>query len=92
MPKKSTVYYFYADYKTSKPLNCHQIPDWLTLETNWQGYRITTLPWIADVARLLGLLAIEDTPEAWIEYLESLGLRKVTPVCCEAFYEDKLYS
>jgi hypothetical protein len=92
MTQNGIIYCFYADYQISKPLKHTHYPDWLTVETNWQGYRITTVPWVADVARLLGILPIDDTQEGWQIYLEQLGFHKVTPVCCEVFYEDKLYS
>lgn len=89
MSKKGSIYCFRANYEQSKP---YQLPEWLCLESNWQGYRVYTRPWIADVARVLGLLWCEDTPEAWIAYLEDLGFKGVEQVCCEDFWEDKLYS
>ncbi len=92
MTKKGAIYCFYADYQESEPLNKAKVPEWLNIEANWRGYRIMTLPWIADVASILGLLTFENTQEAWKDYLETLGFQKVTPVCCETFYEDKLYS
>ena len=91
MTKKGQIYCFQADYKESTNFDEHSIPDWLSLNVNWQGYCISTVPWVADVARVLGLLPIEDTPEAWVSYLESLGLRGVTPMCCEVFFENRLY-
>ena len=92
MGKQSDIYCFRADLDLSKNFDRTQLPDWLSLDENWRGYNISTLPWIADVAKILGLLHIEeDTTEAWIEYLESLGLRGVESVCCEVMFEDKLY-
>jgi hypothetical protein len=75
----------------SPDFNQRTVPDWISLDENWQGYRISTVPWIADVARVLGILPIEDTPEEWIGYLESLGLKEIIPVSCKDFFEDKLY-
>ncbi|WP_013324539.1 hypothetical protein [Gloeothece verrucosa] len=93
MTKKGNIYCFRANYKQSSTLNERQVPDWLCVDTNWQGYRIHTLPWIADVARALGLLPLEeDSPEAWIMYLESLGLKEVKQVGCEDFWEDRLFA
>jgi hypothetical protein len=91
MPKSSPIYCFHANYEKSKGFNRHAVPEWLTLAESWQGYRISTLPWIADVAKVLGLLQVDDTPESWRAYLESLGLREVTVVACEDFFEDTLY-
>jgi hypothetical protein len=88
MSKKGCIYCFRASYQ---PLDFSHLPQWLSFEVNWQGYQIMTLPWIADVARLLGDLEFEDTPQGWSEYLASLGLENITPVCCEDLWEDKLY-
>ncbi|MGB3240599.1 MAG: hypothetical protein WBB29_20070 [Geitlerinemataceae cyanobacterium] len=86
------IYCFLASWERSTDFDSRHVPDWLELGVNWQGYRISTVPWVADVARVMGLLPIEDTLEEWIFHLESLGLREVTPVCCQDFYEDRLYS
>jgi hypothetical protein len=92
MPNQTKIYCFRANYQSSTSFNPSNIPDWLCLDANWQGYRISTLPWIADVARLLGILPLEEnTLEAWIAYLESLGLKEITPICCEEFFEDTLF-
>ncbi len=91
MVKKGRIYCFQADYRASTQFDENRVPDWLSLEVHWQGYCISTVPWVADVARVLGILPIEDTPEAWISYLESLGLKGVTQVCCEDFFEGRLY-
>ncbi len=87
------MYCFRANYQLSDNFNPNAVPDWLHLESNWQGYRISTVPWIVDVARALGVFPIEDdTLDAWIKYLQSLGLKEITPVCCEEFFADKLFS
>lgn len=85
------MYCFRANYELSTDFNQTNTPDWLSLSENWQGYRITTVPWVADVARALGILSIENNPEQWISHLESLGLKEVVPVCCEELFEDNLY-
>jgi hypothetical protein len=85
------MYCFCANYQASKAFDLEAVPEWLTVESNWQGYRIAINPWIADVARLLGLLTIEDSLEDWLDYLEGLGLQEVVPVNLEDFYESKLY-
>ena len=90
--KPPRIYCFQADYLASQQFNPQEIPAWLSLEVNWQGYRIHTLPWVADVARVLGLLAIEDTPQGWQDYLESLGLAKIRLMDSEEFFEDKSLS
>ena len=91
MASKSPIYCFKAAYSLSTYCDKDQVPDWLSLEVNWQGYRISTVPWVADVAKVLGILEVEDTPEGWLSYLENLGFKKVTQVHCEEFFEDKLY-
>ncbi|MEC4805178.1 MAG: hypothetical protein SAJ12_05650 [Jaaginema sp. PMC 1079.18] len=91
MAKTSQIYCFRANYQKSRTFNPHTLPEWLTLGENWQGYRISTLPWVADVAKVLGQLQVEDTPEGWRTYLESLGLQEVTIVACEDFFADTLY-
>jgi hypothetical protein len=92
MTKSKQIYCFQADCKLSHTFEEHQVPDWLSLEVNWQGYKISTIPWIAEVAQVLGILFLEeDTPESWISYLESLGLRGITQVSCESFFESRLY-
>ena len=89
--KSGSIYCFRANYELSTNFDPDRIPDWLSLGTNWQGYRISTVPWVADVARVLGALNIEDTPEAWVSHLESLGLKEVCQVGCEDLYEDTLF-
>ncbi|ERT06960.1 hypothetical protein M595_3109 [Lyngbya aestuarii BL J] len=91
MSNLSKIYCFRASYEASIDLDINNLPDWLSVAINWQGYRISTLPWIANVARLLGNLNIEDHPTSWKSYLESLGFRNVTPISCEDFHEDTLY-
>ncbi|MGF1490165.1 MAG: hypothetical protein ACFBSE_24005 [Prochloraceae cyanobacterium] len=92
MGQQSQIYCFRADYDLSKEFDRTSVPDWLSIDVNWRGYKISTLPWIADVAKVLDLLPIEeDSPEAWIIYLESLGLRGIESVCCEVMFKDKLY-
>lgn len=91
MPKSSQIYCFRASYAKSRTFDPKAVPEWLTLSENWQGYRISTLPWVADVARILGQLHVEDTPEAWRTYLEDLGFQEVTFVAGEDFFEDTLY-
>jgi hypothetical protein len=92
MNQPKQIYYFRADWKLSHTFNKHQVPDWLSLEVNWQGYKISTIPWIAEVAQLLGILTLqEDTPESWIAYLESLGLRGITQVSYKDFFESRFY-
>jgi hypothetical protein len=91
MSNLNKIYCFRASYEASIDLDINNLPDWLSVAINWQGYRISTLPWIANVARLLGNLNIEDHPTSWKSYLESLGFRNVTPISCEDFHEDTLY-
>ena len=92
MSKKESMYCFRASWKLSTNFDPQNLPDWLSLDTDWQGYKISTLPWIASVARVVGALEIEDTPAEWISYLESLGLREIKQVSCEEMFEDKGYS
>ncbi|RMG14687.1 MAG: hypothetical protein D6728_02145 [Cyanobacteria bacterium J055] len=85
------IYCFLASWERSTGFDDRRVPDWLELGVNWQGYRSSTVPWVADVARAIGLLPVEDTLDGWISHLESLGLQEVTPVSCEDFYQDRLY-
>lgn len=91
MQTQSKIYCFRANYELSTDFDDFAIPQWLCVRKNWQGYAISTLPWIADVARVLGTLQVEDTPQGWISYLQSLGLKEVTQVTCEDLFEDRLY-
>lgn len=88
---RGQIYCFCANYERSQTFDRDRAPDWLEVRANWQGYRISTLPWIADVARTLGLLPLPDTPEAWISHLETLGLQEVRQMSCEEFYSDSLF-
>ncbi len=92
MQKNSQIYCFRATWKSSNQFNINLIPDWLCVETDWQGYKIATVPWIADVAIVMGILNIENTTSGWISYLESIGFLNVKQVDCEDMFEDKLYS
>lgn len=87
----SKIYCFRANYQLSSYFNESTVPDWLHLDMDWQGYKILTVPEVAEVARILGLLEIEDTPSEWISYLESLGLKGVTHVVDEEIFESKGY-
>lgn len=91
MSNLGKIYYFRASYEPSIQLDINNLHDWLFVAVNWQGYRISTLPWIANVACLLGNLHVEDHPTGWKSYLESLGFQDVIPISCEDFYEDTLY-
>ncbi len=86
------IYCFRASYELSTKFNPSRVPDWLCLEADWQGYKIYTLPWVADVARVLGALEIEDHPDEWISHLESLGFTEVFPVICDDLFECKGYA
>ncbi len=91
MQNSNQIFCFRASCHPSTPISPETMPDWLSVGTNWQGYRISTVPWVADVARIVGALQVEDTPESWIAHLESLGFREIVQVSCEDFFEDKLY-
>ena len=86
------IYCFRASYELSANFEQHSLPDWLSLKVDWQGYTLQTIPEVADVARILGILDIEDTPCAWVSHLESLGLKGVTQVFCEEMFEARGYS
>lgn len=88
---KNIIYCFRASYEKSK-FDRYSVPDWLTVEADWQGYMISTVPWVADVAVVLGLLPFELSVENWQTYLESLGFKEVVPVCCERMFKDKGFS
>lgn len=92
MSNSGQIYCFRANWEPSHPIHEHTIPDWLRVGTNWQGYTIWTVPWIADVARIVGALEIEDSPDGWKFYLESLGFESVTQVFGEDLFEETLYS
>ncbi len=87
------IYCFRANYKLSTKFDESLVPAWLSLEVDSQGYKISTIPEVASVARVLGNLEIEkDTVDEWIYYLESLGLKDVCQVACEEWFEDRGYS
>jgi hypothetical protein len=87
------IYCFRANYELSTKFEECLAPAWLSLETDSQGYKISTIPEVASVARVLGNLEIEeDTADEWIYYLESLGLKGVCQVACEEWFEDRGYS
>ncbi|HEY9848665.1 MAG TPA: hypothetical protein V6D28_04355 [Leptolyngbyaceae cyanobacterium] len=89
----SKIYCFRASYELSTNFDRSKLPDWLRLAVDWQGYRLWTVPEVADVARILGALEIEeDSPSLWICHLESLGLRNVRQVFCEDLFEARGYS
>jgi hypothetical protein len=85
------IYCFRASYEHSSHIDQQALPDWISVSVNWQGYRISTLPWIASVAQVLGTLKLEDTALGWKVYLESLGFGDVKLVGCEDLFEDTLY-
>jgi hypothetical protein len=87
------IYCFRASYTRSTNFNEQNLPGWLCLGVDWQGYTVWTVPEVVDVAKLLGALEIEDnTPSEWISHLESLGLQDITPVCCEEMFEERGFS
>lgn len=86
------IHCFRASYERSTNFNEQNLPCWLCLRADWQGYKLWTVPEVVDVARLLGALEIEDSPSEWISHLESLGLKDITPVCCEEMFESRGYS
>ncbi|MGC9525986.1 MAG: hypothetical protein ACP5D7_10665 [Limnospira sp.] len=92
MVKRGKIYCFRASYDRSQCIDGGAVPDWLSVNKNWRGYRISTRPWVADVARVLGTLPFEDTPLGWRHHLESLGFREVIQVSCEELFEDTLFS
>jgi hypothetical protein len=89
---KGKMYCFRAEWKDSQKFEQQSVPDWICLDADWQGYKIATIPEVADVAEILGILQINDSPDQWISHLESLGLKGVTQVCCEEMFEDKGYT
>ena len=91
MSKNSQIYCFRASGELSNQFDLNIIPDWICVEIDWQGYKISTVPWIADVAQTMDILNIENTPHGWIIYLENLGFQDVQHISCEDMFEDKLY-
>lgn len=89
--QNSKISCFRASYQLSTYFNESTVPAWLHLDMDWQGYKILTVPEVANVARILGLLEIDDTPSEWISHLESLGLKDVTHVVGEEIFESKGY-
>ena len=92
MPKNTPIYCFRATCKSETKFDTNMIPEWICVETNWQGYKISTVPWIADVAQAIGILNIENTPYGWMLYLKKFGFQDVKQVSCEDMFEEKLYS
>jgi len=92
MKKNTPIYCFRATCKLANNFDVNVIPEWISVESDWQGYKISTVPWIANVAQVIGLLNIEDSPDGWISYLKKIGFQDIRQVSCEDMFEEKLYS
>ncbi len=92
MKKNTPIYCFRATWKSETKFDINAMPEWMCVETDWQGYKISTVPWVADVAQAIGILNIENTPYGWISYFKKLGFQDVKQVSCENMFEEKLYS
>lgn len=74
-------------FRANGNVNLKAIPDWLAVEYNFAAnepyfYWIWVVPWIAEVAILLGTLELDGTVVGWITYLESLGFADIMQVSC----------
>lgn len=92
MEKNTPIYCFRATCKLPTNFDSNTIPEWISVESDWQGYKISTVPWIASVAQVIGLLNIENSPYGWVSYLQKIGFQDVKQVSCEDMFEEKLYS
>jgi hypothetical protein len=60
------IYCFRASCELPPNFNLGMLPDWLRWEANWQGYKISTVPEVASVANVLGILSVEvDISPGW---------------------------
>ena len=67
------------------------IPEWLSVEYSFDAqeshfYSVWVVPWIAEVALVLGTLELDGTVGGWIAHLESLGFEDVVQVSCFEFF------
>lgn len=71
--------------------NLNAIPEWLSVEVSFDAreprlYGVWIVPWIAEVAIALGTLELDESVEAWINYLQRLGFEDVVQVSCLEFF------
>lgn len=52
-------------------------------------YSVWVVPWIAEVALILGTLELDGSVAGWIAHLESLGFEDVVQVSCFEFFSPR---
>lgn len=78
-------------FRANGKVNLNTVPQWLSVETTFDAneprfYSIWVVPWITEVAIVLGTLEVYGTAEGWIAHLESLAFEDVMPVSCHTFF------
>lgn len=74
-------------FRANGNVNLQAIPEWLAVEDNFAAnepyfYYIWVVPWIAEVAIILGTLELDGSVEGWITYLKSLAFEDIVQVSC----------
>jgi hypothetical protein len=70
------------------------IPEWLSVEYSFDAqeprfYNVWIVPWIAEVALVLGTLELDESVAGWIAHLESVGFEDVVQVSCFEFFSPR---
>lgn len=74
--------------------NLKSIPEWLSFEYSFDAqeprfYSVWVVPWIAEVALVLGTIELDGSVAGWIAHLESLGFEDVVQVSCFEFFSPR---
>lgn len=78
-------------FRANGKVNLKTIPQWLSVETTFDAneprfYSIWVVPWVAEVAIVLGTLEVDGTIECWITHLETLAFEDIVPVSCQTLF------
>ena len=69
------------------------IPEWLSVEYSFDAqlrfYSVWVVPWISEVALVLGTLELDGSVAGWIAHLESVGFEDVVQVSCFEFFSPR---
>lgn len=70
------------------------IPEWLSVKYSFDAleprfYSVWVVPWIAEVALVLGTVELDGSVAEWITHLESLGFEDVVQVSCFEFFSPR---
>lgn len=81
-------------FRANGNVNLQALPDWLAVEYKFAAnepyfYYIWVVPWIAEVAILLGTLELDGSGESWIAYLKSFAFEDVVQVSCLELFSPR---